>query len=183
MKYDKLEPEEVPSLLPIPKAVYDDFHALNLQTLKAKGIKVILADLDNTLVAYGDSHPTPQVIQWKKDLDDAQITLFILSNSRKSGRVDVFAQALDVPFQAWSGKPKKKGYRRALERLNVTPQDCLMLGDQIFTDILGATRMNIPAILVKPIMFSNFGQYLRYHILEYPFRQAGKKNHFTEESS
>lgn len=162
----------------IPSAILEGYDQLEPKKLKAKGIRFLLADLDNTLVSYGETHPTPQVIQWKKALDAEGITLFILSNSRKKGRVDVFAQALDVPFQAWSGKPKKKGYRSALQTLKATPQECLMVGDQIFTDILGATRMGIPAILVKPIHFANVGQVLRYHILETPFRLAGKNNTF-----
>lgn len=166
-------------MLPIPQGIHEDFTSLDPQKLAQKGVRFVLADLDNTLISYAQTHPTPEVIQWKQELDKAGITLFILSNSRKKGRVDVFAEALDVPFQAWSGKPKKKGYRRALDRLQAKPEECLMVGDQIFTDILGATRMNIPAILVQPIQLAgNPGRYVRYYVLEAPFRGAGKKNRY-----
>lgn len=165
-------------MFPIPNQVCDDFTQLPPKELAQKGVRVVLADLDNTLVSYGETHPTQAVIDWKNALKEEGITLFILSNSRKKGRVDVFAQALDVPYQGWSGKPKKKGYRRALDTLKATPDQCLMVGDQIFTDIFGATRMNIPAILVKPIHFANVGQVLRFHILETPFRHVGSKRQY-----
>lgn len=172
-------PEEVFIVLPIPHQVLSHFTQLHPSALSAKGVKVVLADLDNTLVSYGSPLPDQTVIQWKEALDKEDITLFILSNSRKAGRVDAFAEALGVPFQSWSGKPKKKGYRKALTTLQAKPEDCLMVGDQIFTDILGATRMGIPSILVEPITLSgNLGRYLRYQVLEAPFRQAGRKQSF-----
>lgn len=167
-------------MLPIPHGIHANFSELDPKKLKEKGVRFVLADLDNTLASYGETHPSPQAIAWKKALDQEDITLFILSNSRKKGRVDVYAAALSVPFQAWSGKPKKKGYKSALATLQAQPQECLMVGDQIFTDILGASRMGIPSILVHPIQFANLGQKVRYHILETPFRQAGKKNIFIQ---
>lgn len=165
-------------MLPIPQGVYKDFLELQPKKLAEKGIKLVLADLDNTLVAYGATHPTQEVIAWKNALEAEGITLFILSNSRKPNRVDVFAEALGVEFQAWSGKPRKKGFRSALKRMNATVEETIMVGDQIFTDILGATRMGIPALLVRPIYYSNVGQVLRYKILELPFRSAGRNRRY-----
>lgn len=165
--------------LPIPQGVYPDFTALTPQKLAEKGIRLVLADLDNTLVAYGVTHPTPQVIAWKNQLQAQGITLFILSNSRRAGRVEVFAQALEVPYQGWSGKPKKKGFRNALEKTGCTIEETVMVGDQIFTDILGATRMGITPLLLTPIRLAgNPGRYLRYYLLEAPFRHAGKRRTF-----
>lgn len=161
--------------LPIPSGVYGDFMAISPEKLREYGVRAVLADLDNTLVAYGESHPTEVVVLWKEALERCGITLFILSNSRKPNRVEVFAEALGVEYQAWSGKPKKKGYRSALARLEMKPEEVVMVGDQIFTDVLGATRMGIVALLVEPIRYSNFGQILRYMILEAPFRGAGRK--------
>lgn len=166
------------AFFPIPQGVYRDFEEISPKKLAEKGIKLVLADLDNTLVAYKSPRPTQEVLDWKNALEAEGITLFILSNSRKPGRVDLFAQELGVEFQAWSGKPKKKGFKSALKRMNTSPSQTVMLGDQIFTDILGATRMNITPLLVKPIHFSNFGQFLRYEILEKPFREQGLHRRF-----
>lgn len=166
------------SILPIPHAVYENISEISPQTLANKGIKFVLADLDNTLAGYKSPTPSPQAIAWNEKLQAEGITLFILSNSRKPGRVDAYAQALAVPFQAWSGKPKKKGFKKALDFLQAKPEETVMVGDQIFTDILGARRMHIKALLVQPIHYSNFGQVLRHHILEFPFRYLGRKNEF-----
>lgn len=168
--------------LPIPQGIYPDFHALDPKRLAQKGIRLVLADLDNTLVAYGVTLPTPEVIAWKNALKEEGITLYILSNSRRAGRVETFANALNVPYQGWSGKPKKKGYRSALLKTGFTPQQTVMVGDQIFTDILGATRMGITPLLLEPIQLAgNPGRYVRYYLLEAPFRSAGRNRTFFSE--
>jgi HAD superfamily phosphatase (TIGR01668 family) len=139
---------------------------------------LVLADLDNTLVAYKVPVPTPEVVAWKDALAAQGIQLFILSNSRKPGRAQRFAQALGVPCQGHSGKPKKAGYLRALERMHCTPEQTVMIGDQIFTDVLGANNAGIVPLLIEPIRLAgNPGRYLRYAV-ETPFRLLGKRRSF-----
>jgi hypothetical protein len=159
----------------IPRGVYPSFSALDPAALAAKGVKLVLADLDNTLVAYKVPAPTPEVVAWKNALADQGIRLFILSNSRKPGRAQNFAQALGVPFQGHSGKPKRAGYLRAMERMGCTPQQTVMIGDQIFTDVLGANNAGVTPLLILPIRLAgNPGRYLRYAV-ETPFRLLGKR--------
>ncbi|MFI3255128.1 MAG: YqeG family HAD IIIA-type phosphatase [Eubacteriales bacterium] len=166
-------------MLPIPHSFTLDVLTLSPQALKEKGVRLLLADLDNTLVAYGGTEPSENLHAWKKALEEENITLFILSNSRKPGRVEDFAEKLQVPFKTHAGKPKKSAYRDVLEKYQVKPEECLMVGDQIFTDVLGARAMNIPVILVKPLaLYDNFGRILRYYVLETPFRTIGKKRKF-----
>lgn len=164
--------------LPIPHGVYRSFRSISPKLLRENHISLVLVDLDNTLVPYKEPLATQSVRLWKNALEEEGITLYILSNSRKSGRVETFAKDLDVPFRTYSGKPKKKGYRAALRETGYIPEQTVMVGDQIFTDILGATRMGITPLLVKPIHFNNVGQFLRYHVLETPFRCAGMKRRF-----
>ena len=163
----------------IPKGVYPSFSALDPKALRAKGIKLVLADLDNTLVPYKVPTPNQEVVAWKDALAAEGIQLFILSNSRKPGRAQRFAEALGVPFQGHSGKPKKKGYLRALERMGAKPEETVMVGDQIFTDILGGNNAGVTPLLVKPIrMAGNPGRYLRY-AGETPFRLIGSRRPFV----
>ena len=158
----------------IPQGVYPSFLALEPSALAAKGVKLVLADLDNTLVPYKVPLPTPAVVAWKQALEEAGIRLFILSNSRKPGRAQRFAESLGVPFQGHSGKPKKKGYLTALERMEAKPEETVMVGDQIFTDILGANNAGITPLLVLPIRLAgNPGRYIRFAV-ETPFRLLGK---------
>ena len=111
-------------------------------------------------------------------LEREGIQLFILSNSRKPGRAQQYAEALGVPFQGHSGKPKKAGYLRAMERMGREPRETVMVGDQIFTDILGANNAGVVPLLVEPIRLAgNPGRYLRYAV-ETPFRLLGRRRRF-----
>ena len=163
----------------IPQGVYPTFAHLDPAALAAKGIKLVLADLDNTLVPYKVPTPTQEVVDWKNALEAQGIQLFILSNSRKPGRAQRFAEALGVPFQGHSAKPKKTGYLRAMERMGAKPEETVMVGDQIFTDILGANNAGVIPLMVEPIRLAgNPGRYIRYAV-EIPFRNLGKRRPFV----
>ncbi len=162
----------------IPRGFYPSVTAITPEQLKSKGITLVLADLDNTLVAYKVLTPPAHIVQWRDDLAAADIDLFILSNSRRPTRVTQFAKELGVPFIGHAGKPKRGGFQRALSQMNRTPAETVMVGDQIFTDIWGANRSGITPLLVFPIrMAGNPGRYIRYAI-ETPFREIGKRRPF-----
>ena len=146
--------------------------------LAAKGIRLVLADLDNTLAPYRVTEPPSTVVAWKQNLEEAGIMLFLLSNSRKPGRAQRFAEKLGIPYQGHSGKPKRAGYLRAMERMGCTSEETVMVGDQIFTDTLGANNAGVIPLLVQPIRLAgNPGRYIRYAV-ETPFRLLGKRRPF-----
>lgn len=147
----------------LPWKVTDSIYELTGESLRQVGISLLLADLDNTLIPYGETMPGDALRQWLQDLNAHGVTLFLLSNSRKATRAPNFAKALGIDYLCHAGKPKVGGYYTAMERYNIQPQDCAMVGDQIFTDILGANRAGVRSILVKPISLAgNPGRYLRY---------------------
>ena len=119
--------------------------------LARRGIRLLLADLDNTLAPYGEPEPTQAVRDWAAALGEQGITLFVLSNNRHPERPRRFSQALGVPFLGHAGKPKPGGFRRAMEQMSCTPEQTAIVGDQLFTDVYGANRAGIYGILVKPI--------------------------------
>ena len=163
----------------IPRGFYNSVSDLDPQVLAAKGIRLVLADLDNTLAPYKVPHPAPEVVAWKEALDRAGIRLFLLSNSRKPHRARHFAEALGIPFQGHSGKPKRGGYFKAMERMGARPEETVMVGDQIFTDTLGANRAGVVPLLVEPIrLVGNPGRYIRYAV-ETPFRALGRRRPFV----
>lgn len=162
----------------IPQGFYPSVTHISPEKLKSKGITLVLADLDNTLVAYKVMSPPDHIVQWKNDLKAEGIDLFILSNSRRPARVTQFAEKLGVPFIGHADKPTRGGFLRALEQMNRTPAETVMVGDQIFTDIWGANRSGITPLMVFPIrMAGNPGRYIRYAI-ETPFREIGKRRPF-----
>ncbi len=162
-------------ILPVPDRVYPSVLDIDPHALAKGGVKLLLADLDNTLTRYGQSDPDQAVVAWRSALREAGVELFLLSNSRRPDRVRYYAQALDIPVLGHAGKPSPAGYHSAMEQMGRTPNETAMVGDQIFTDILGAKRAGVTALLVEPIALrGNPGRYLRY-ALEIPFRAAGKK--------
>ena len=146
--------------------------------LAGRGITLLLADLDNTLVPYGVPEPTEAVRAWNRALEEAGVTLFVLSNNRHPQRPERFAHALGVPFLGHAGKPKPAGFRRAMEQMGRTPAQTAIVGDQIFTDILGGRNAGVLTLLVEPIRLAgNPGRYLRYAV-ETPFRLLGRGRRF-----
>lgn len=159
----------------VPQWMYQNIYRLELGDLRDRGIRVIFADLDNTLAAYGQKEPDQRLRDWLVELEKYGLRLFVISNSRKSHRAGRFCNAADIPFIRHAGKPKKKGFIRAMDICNVRPSQCIMVGDQIFTDILGANRAGIISVLVKPVRLDTVFRKLRFFI-EWPFRAASPWN-------
>lgn len=150
--------------------VCDSIFDLNPFDLTARGITLLLADLDNTLVPYGVPVPTDSVCAWNESLKKAGVTLFVLSNNRHANRPRIFCEAMGISFIGHAGKPKTPSFYKAMERMGVKREQTAIVGDQIFTDILGGNRAGITTILVKPIRLAgNPGRYVRYAV-ELPFR-------------
>ena len=148
---------------------------LKPEELAQKGITLVLADLDNTLTPYSSEIPTEEIKAWKEELERHGITLFVVSNSRKSTRVPNYCKKLGIGFVRHAGKPSTKGFVEALEKTGHTQEKAIMVGDQIFTDVLGANRAGVRVVLVEPIeLAGNPGRYLRYAV-EVPFRILSKK--------
>ena len=166
------------SLLPlVPCHLAERIYWLTPTLLKEHGIRLVLADLDNTLAPYEEALPSPSLVAWKEELEGAGITLFVVSNSRKSRRCPNFCEALGIPFVRHAGKPGTKGFQEALRQTGIPAGEALMVGDQIFTDILGANRAGITTVLVRPMAWGkNPGRRLRY-ALETPFRLAAMARH------
>ena len=150
--------------------VADSIYDISVEALARRGIKLLLADLDNTLVPYGVPLPDQRLENWRDELYAYGITLFVLSNNRHEDRPRIFSEGLDVPFIGHAAKPYKRSFLRAMEEMHVTKEQTAIVGDQIFTDVLGGNRAGISTILVKPIRLAgNPGRYLRYAV-EVPFR-------------
>lgn len=160
----------------IPAWVTGSVFDLKAQALADRGITLVLADLDNTLVTYENTLPSPELRRWKEALEAKGIALFVVSNSRKSRRCPLFCEDLGIGYVRHAGKPGTDGFRRALAETGRTAREAIMVGDQIFTDVWGANRAGIPTVLVKPMTWGkNPGRFLRYAV-ETPFRLLGKRN-------
>lgn len=153
----------------VPRKMCSSIYNLNLSALYASGIRVLFADLDNTLARYSEREPSEQLKSWAAEVKQQGITLFVLSNSRKATRADIFCRAMNIPYLKHAGKPKRSGFQKAMELCHARPEMCAIVGDQIFTDILGGNCSEVYSILVHPLAIDNLFRAIRFGF-ETPFR-------------
>ena len=159
---------------PIPKLCFVDVFALTPAILAQHGITLLLLDLDNTLSSYSEHMPTEQVLSWMKSLQDAGVSLYIISNNRSKSRIDNYAAACGIASVHRAGKPHPRALHKAMQEMGKTAEETALMGDQIFTDALAANRAGALSIVVTPIEMKNLFFKLRYHI-EQPFRRKGMR--------
>ncbi|NLG82441.1 MAG: YqeG family HAD IIIA-type phosphatase [Bacilli bacterium] len=132
----------------IPHEYHKSIHDIDLLKLYENGKRLILTDLDNTLVSYAEPIPTEEIRAFKKKCDEIGLTLVIISNNNEK-RVKRFADELGVPYLAKALKPLKRGYRKLT--LGYSNDEVAIIGDQVLTDIVGGKRMGFYTILVDVI--------------------------------
>ena len=151
----------------LPAMICDAVTDLSPMLLKERGIKLLMMDFDNTLVPYTTSVPTQMVADWLKAMQQDSVQLCVVSNSKK-GRVKVFCDQYGLPCITHARKPFAKGIRQCLERYGLRPEECALVGDQIYTDTLGGNAAGIRTILVCSINNHNVWLKIR-HKAELPF--------------
>jgi len=157
----------------LPTLVTDALTDLTPELLRQKDIRLLMLDFDNTIVPYTTSQPTQQMEAWLQEMCRSDITLCVVSNSHKD-RVKVFCSRYGINCITHANKPFSKGIRQCLAQYGIPPQNCALVGDQIYTDTLGANCAGVQSILVKAICNHNFWLKAR-HVLEKPFIYAARK--------
>ena len=112
-------------------------------------IKCVIFDIDNTLVMHGAPADDRSIALFER-LRGIGFDSMLLSNN-KEPRVKMFSDAVNSRYIYKAGKPSPKNYRKAMEQMNTTSENTIVVGDQIFTDVMGANIAGIRTILVKPI--------------------------------
>ncbi|WP_157801082.1 YqeG family HAD IIIA-type phosphatase [Bacillus solitudinis] len=128
------------------KSIYD----IDFDNLKKNGIKAIITDLDNTLVEWDRPNSTPEVREWVKKVEELGMKVTIVSNNNEK-RVKAFATPEKMVFIHSAKKPIGRSFRLACKNMGVIPSETVVIGDQIFTDVLGGNRAGIQTILVVPV--------------------------------
>lgn len=156
------------SFWPVPDVMKDDIYQIRPRLFTNRGIRFIMLDVDNTIAPYTINEATPRLKAWVEEMKAAGLKLFILSNN-KGDRPAIFAEALGLEYVNKAWKPFTKVARSVLEQKGYSAAETAVIGDQIYTDTLCAKSLGAYAVLVHPILFSNFLLKLRYW-LEVPFR-------------
>jgi HAD superfamily phosphatase (TIGR01668 family) len=129
--------------------------------LTAQGIRGVILDLDNTLVLWHQEEMTAEITAWLEELKAAGLKLCILSNSVLGSRSQRIAERIGCAFVRQAAKPSRQGFRKAMQAMETDPAVTAIVGDQMFTDILGGNRSGIYTIMVKPMHKHEF-PYTRY---------------------
>ena len=163
----------------LPAFVTDELTDLTPQWLQSQGIRLLMLDFDNTIVPYTTNTPTPQIQAWLERMAQSDVRLCVVSNSRKD-RVKRFCANYGIACITHANKPFSKGIRECMEKFQIDPQACAIVGDQIFTDTLGGNGAGVRPILVKAIHNHNIWLKLR-HIAELPFIAMSKNRRINHE--
>ena len=123
---------------------------LTAERLAGFGICALLLDVDNTLALHGHPIPKEGVKEWIADMKQAGIKLVIISNAYDR-RIKPFAGLLGLTYSAMSLKPLPFALRKQRKNLKVNKQNVMMVGDQLFTDIMAAKLAGMRTALVSPI--------------------------------
>ena len=133
----------------MPTIYLDSATDLSLEIIKKLGIKCLLLDVDNTLAEHGSQEPFFGAIGWARYLVENGIKIVIVSNNVEK-RVSSFAKKFDLPFVFFSMKPLPIGFNKAQKILGCDKSKIMVVGDQVFTDILGANLAGMKSVLLEP---------------------------------
>ena len=163
-----------------PDLYLDNVKLINAELLKKNKIKGLIIDVDNTLIDY-ERNLLSGVEQWCEEIKSDGIKCMILSNSYKKDKVESVARALDIPYILFAKKPLKGGFLKAKDILDLKPSEIAVVGDQIFTDIIGANRVGMFSILVKQlgtkdIFITKVKRPIENHILKKYLEKKGTKD-------
>lgn len=123
---------------------------IDLASLRQRGFAALILDVDNTLLGWETEEVPTEVLAWVKRAQEMGFKVCIASNGR-GPRVRRIAAAIGVPAISKAIKPRKRPFRRALEILGVSASATVVVGDQVFTDVLGGNRMDLYTILINPV--------------------------------
>ena len=160
----------------LPVLLTDRVTNLTPEFLREQGIRLLMLDFDNTIVPYTTDIPTPEMAAWLAQMGRSDIQICVVSNSRRD-RVKVFCEKLGIPCITHARKPFSKGICQCMEQFAVPPAQCALVGDQIFTDTLGANCAGVRSILVKAIDNHTWFLKLR-HLAEILFIYFARKRRF-----
>ena len=134
----------------IPDLILDSVSKIDIGLLSYLGIRGLILDVDNTLSPPHQKLPTSDIIQWFHLMHQGGIKMVIVSNNNRK-RVAFFAKDLGIEYIPFGLKPLPFAVLTAVKRMGIAKSEAVVIGDQIFTDILAANLAGIKTILVNPI--------------------------------
>ncbi|MDK8239728.1 YqeG family HAD IIIA-type phosphatase [Gemella morbillorum] len=133
-----------------PDDFVEKYEFIDVEYMNMHNKKVIISDLDNTLISWDSKKDTKELNRWLKKMKRAGFDIIVVSNNNEE-RVEEFCKQLNLQYVADAKKPLTHGFKKALSKLNRKPEEAIILGDQVLTDVFGAKSLGVMSVLVKPI--------------------------------
>lgn len=134
----------------MPNDYVQSVFQIDIEKLANSGFKGIITDLDNTLVGWDVKTPTKEIQEWFKKANDLGLTITIVSNNSEK-RVSGFSKDLDVDFIFKARKPMGRAFKKTIQHMNIKPEETVVIGDQMLTDVLGGNNNGLYTIMVVPV--------------------------------
>ena len=132
-----------------PAEYLEDIFAINLDSLENRGIKLLIIDVNNTVLPQDALQPSIRTMHWFEQLKEYSFQTILISSSLDKTRLSKIAALLQVPVYYFVLKPFLPAVRHILAKHAVTPEECALVGDALVSDVLPAKLLGAYAILVK----------------------------------
>lgn len=124
---------------------------LTPELIAQHGLKGLILDVDETLVPFKQSQPLDDVRHWLQQMQSL-VSVVLVSNNISHSRISQIAKTLGVPFYTGAGKPSRRKLRQAVALMQLPHHEIAMVGDRLFTDVLGGNRLGLFTVLVEPMV-------------------------------
>ena len=127
---------------------------IDKEFLKKNRVRALVLDMDNTLSMHDNPAAEDGILEWLDEMRALGIKMRVVSNNNAK-RVAPLAKALGLEFTANGAKPLTLGVNRAVRAMKVSRRETLVVGDQIFTDVMAGNLAGIRTVLVEPFHLEN----------------------------
>lgn len=159
-----------------PSIYLESFKKINLKLLKNSGIKLVMCDMDNTLLGWNERFPNQDVINFVKNVYANNMEFVLFSNNIKN-RVERFAKKAGIKSYLWNCKKPLLGKMRLVKKIfPYKENEIILIGDNIITDVFVANRSHIKSILVSPLSKNNKKNWIEKFLEKFIIRRLEQKN-------
>jgi HAD superfamily phosphatase (TIGR01668 family) len=166
-----------------PSLMVDGVWEVDLDALRAEGIMGLILDLDNTLVDWNQMYVRPEVRRWLRSARAGGMRVSLVSNAMRGRRVKALAKELGLLPVTLACKPLPRAFRRAMKVMGTDPRSTCAVGDQVFTDLLGANWLGLKTVLVQPLSPHESPHTRIIRLIERPMRRRWSRSRRGEQAS
>ena len=134
-----------------PKDVFETVEDIPMKDYALEGYKTVFLDVDNTLMTYEEREVSLQIVRWVQTLKTLGFTVYLVSNNPNKKRIERVAKQLEVTGLYFALKPFTYAMREWLKDHGINPRKSIVIGDQLFKDVVLGNWLRMATILVNPI--------------------------------